>query len=168
MKNLNSILAPALLFLAAACSATDPSNGNVLKSDGPSRAYHASHNVPSHGIALEGYCPVAYFAVNKPVRGKAEHASVHKGITYHLVSAEAKAAFDEDPEKYVPAYGGWCAFGMSIEDKFPVDPRNFKIVDGRLMVFLKNAGIDARTLWNRGDAAEQSAKADRHWRKVQG
>ena len=159
---------PLILAGATACSSPDPSRASVLADEGPSRAYVDSHNVPYHGVALDGYCPVAYFAVNKPVRGKSEHASIHDGITYYLVSAEAKQAFDAEPEKYVPAYGGWCAFGMSVEDKFPVDPRNFKIVDGRLMLFLKNPGVDARTLWNRGNESELVSKANAHWDKVQG
>ncbi len=157
IKLLTTALALVMTTGLVACSATTPLN-NAGVTDSPevtdytkSVAYHKAYNVPAHGVALDGYCPVAYFAVNKPVRGKKEHSSTHDGITYYLVSADAKAAFDKDPDKYVPAYGGWCAYGMSVEDKFPVDPRNFKIVDGRLMVFLKNPGVNARTLWNRGD-----------------
>ena len=131
-----------------------------------SRAYLHSYNLPSTGVALEGYCPVAYFAVNKPVKGKPEHASTHNGVTYHFVSAEAKQAFDTNPEKYIPAYGGWCAFGMTVQDKFPVDPRNFKIVDGQLMLFLKNKNVDARDLWNQGDTKTLVAKANAHWKTV--
>ena len=63
-----------------------------------SRAYLHSYNLPSSGIALEGYCPVAYFAVDKAVRGKPEFASSHNDVTYHFVSADAKTAFDADPE----------------------------------------------------------------------
>ena len=55
---------------------------------------------------------------------------------------------------------------MSIQDKFPVDPTNFKIVDGRLMVFLRNKGIDALDLWNKGNESQLRAKADAHWQKV--
>ncbi len=131
-----------------------------------SRAYLHSYNLPSSGVALEGYCPVAYFAVNKPVRGTPEFASTYDGVTYHLVSADAKRAFDSDPRKYIPAFGGWCAFGMAVKDKFPVDPTNFKIVDGRLMVFLRNDGIDALELWNNGNESGLIAKADAHWKKV--
>ncbi len=162
-----NLCAAAALFGLAACSSTTTTNP-ITSNEAPSRAYHAAHNVPSHGVALEGYCPVAYFAVNKPVRGKPEYASTHKGITYHLLSADAKAAFDEDPNKYLPAYGGWCAFGMSVQDKFPVDPRNFQIVDGRLNLFLKNEAIDARDLWNEGEERDQVLKAESHWRTVQG
>jgi YHS domain-containing protein len=131
-----------------------------------SRAYLHSYNIPSTGLALEGYCPVAYFAVNKPVRGVPEFASTHNGVTYHFVNADAKKAFDAEPEKYVPAYGGWCAFGMAVSDKFPVDPTNFKIVDGRLMLFLKNKNVDALKLWNDGNEKDFVKKADAHWKTV--
>ncbi len=133
-----------------------------------SRAYLHSYNLPSSGVALEGYCPVAYFAINKPVRGKREYASIHKGVTYLLVSADAKSTFDANPGKYIPAFGGWCAFGMSVEDKFPVDPTNFKMVDGRLMLFLKNKNVDAVALWNQGIEQELIGKANAHWKKVSG
>ena len=87
-------------------------------------------------------------------------------MTYYLVSADAKRAFDTDPERYIPAYGGWCAFGMAVQDKFPIDPTNFKIVDGRLLVFLRNKNVDARELWNKGNESELIAKAGAHWKKV--
>ena len=132
----------------------------------PSRAYVNNQNLPSTGVAIEGYCPVAYFLADKPVKGGPEFASDHNGATYHFVSADAKALFDAEPEKYAPAYGGWCAFGMAVEDKFPIDPETFKIVDGRLMLFLKNPGVDALDLWNNGDEAELVRKADAHWRRV--
>lgn len=131
-----------------------------------SRAYLHHYNLPSTGIALEGYCPVAYFAVNKPVKGKAEFASTYNGVTYHFVNAAAKKAFDQSPKQYLPAFGGWCATGMAVGDKFPIDPRNFMIVNGRLMLFLKNKNIDALEIWNNNDEKEFTRKADAHWAKV--
>jgi YHS domain-containing protein len=131
-----------------------------------SRAYLHNYNLPSSGIALEGYCPVAYFAADRAILGKPEHASVHDGVTYHFVSGDAKEAFDADPEKYLPSFGGWCAFGMAVEDKFPVDPTRFKIVDGRLLLFLRNPGVDALKLWNDGDEKQLLRKATAHWSKV--
>ena len=131
-----------------------------------SRANLNNNNIPSSGVALEGYCPVAYFAANKPIKGKAEHAVDYKGVIYLFVNADAKAMFEKNPEKYVPAYGGWCAFGMAIGDKFPVDPTNFKIVDGKLHVFLKNKNVDALKLWNQGSEGEHVKKAAAHWKTV--
>ena len=131
-----------------------------------SRAYLHSYNLPAHGIAIEGYSPVSYFTEGKAIRGKPEHAIEYNGVTYQLASAEEEQLFRANPDKYVPAYGGWCAFGMSIQDKFPIDPHNFKIIDGKLMLFLKNQNVDALMLWNKGDEGQNVAKADAHWKKV--
>ncbi len=155
-------LCAIVAMVAVSAWADQPTDESMRQS----RAYLNSYNLPSSGVALEGYCPVAYFAVNKPVMGKPEYASTHKGVTYYLVSVDAKKMFEENPEKYIPAFGGWCAFGMSVKDKFPVDPRKFKIVDGRLMVFLNNQNIDAMQLWNDGDEKKLVAKANAHWKKV--
>jgi len=111
-------------------------------------------------VALEGYCPVAYFLADKPLMGIVDFSSEHQGKTYHFVSEEAKAAFDADPNKFVPQYGGACAFGMSIKENFPVDPTNYKVVDGRLFLFLKNDETDALKLWNDGNEADLIAAAD--------
>lgn len=161
------------LALAASSSASSPAEQSTPQQmmdthASTSRAYLHSYNLPSTGLAIEGYCPVAYFAVNKPVKGKPEHASTYNDVTYHFVSADAKRMFDANPEKYIPAFGGWCAFGMSVQDKFPVDPKKFKIVDGQLMLFLHNQGVDALELWNKGNERELLRKAAAHWKKVQG
>ena len=158
------------MYYSESLSATDSSSSShdVIKGTQKSRAYLHSFNIPSHGVAIEGYCPVAYFAVNKPVRGKPEHASTYNSVTYYFVSADAKKAFDANPEKYIPAYGGWCAFGMSIKDKFPIDPKKFKIVNGKLLLFLNNRNVDARKLWNKGNEKELVKKATAHWKEVQG
>ena len=163
-------LAIAVVFGLAVTTfyVTQPATGAPKGEHQASRAYLHSHNVPAHGVALEGYCPVAYFAVNKPVRGKKEFAADYNGITYHFVSAEARDLFNKSPKKYIPAYGGWCAFGMAIKDKFPVDPTNFKIVDGTLLVFLRNAKVDALELWNGKNEKQLLKDAAAHWRKVQG
>lgn len=131
-----------------------------------SRAYLNAHNIPSSGIALEGYCPVSYFVLEKPVKGSPEFASTYNGVTYLFVNEEAKSVFDSNPEQYLPAFGGWCAFGMAIQDKFPVDPMAYKIVDGRLLLFLRNENVNALELWNQNDERAQLAKAEAHWSKV--
>lgn len=179
---LSAALSAALAFTLVGCQgsqgspASRPSSQSPAQAaaptleeyKGPARAYANHQNLPVTGLALEGYCPVAYFAVNKPVLGDPRYSSDHGGATYYFVSAEAKSAFDQEPEKYVPAYGGWCAFGMAIGDKFPVDPRNFLIVDGKLYVFLKNHKVDARDLWSAGDEKELLRKAQATWNKIRG
>lgn len=165
-----SLIALAVVLGVGAVAAGVVSAGERTAGGGAkgevSRAYIHGNNVPSTGVALEGYCPVAYFAVNKPVKGKPEHASTYKDVTYWFVSQEAKDAFDKTPAKFVPAYGGWCAYGIAKGDKFPVDPTAFKIVDGRLMLFLRNKAIDTLALWNSENEAANIAKADATWKKI--
>jgi YHS domain-containing protein len=113
---------------------------------------------------INGHCPVAYLAIGEAAEGKAEFSSTHDGKLYYFVSVEAKQEFDSNPKKYVPAYGGRCAFGVSIEKDFEPDPANFKIINGRVHLFLKTADTDALELWNQ-DEEKCLASADRCWRK---
>ncbi len=130
-----------------------------------SRAFTNGYNVPSNGVAIEGYCPVCYFAANKAVKGTPQFSHDYNGITYWFVNENARQAFIADPEKFIPAYGGWCAVGVSMGQRFPVDPERFKIVNGRLMLFLKNAKVDAIELWNRDEAGNLN-KAEQNWKRL--
>ena len=132
-----------------------------------SRAFANGNNVPSTGLALEGYCPVCYIAANKAAKGDPQFSHDYKGVTYWFVSAAVRDTFIADPEKYVPAYGGWCALGAAMGQRFPVDPTNFKVVDGRIMLFLKNKTVDGVEIWNK-DEANNLKKADENWIKLKG
>ncbi len=114
-------------------------------------------------VAIDGYCPVAYFLAGRPLKGNAEFTSAHAGKIYHLSSAGAKVAFDAEPAQFVPAFDGACAFGMSISEAFPVDPTNYKIVGGRLFLFLRNDLIDGLQLWNDGNEARSIAAAETYF-----
>ena len=113
-------------------------------------------------LALHGYDPVAYFTQGAPTRGSAAHAAVHEGATYYFASAEHRRAFEAEPERYAPAYGGFCAFGVSVAKKFDGDPRYWKIADGRLFLNL-NAEI-ARQFSE--DVAGAVTKADGNWQRI--
>lgn len=117
----------------------------------------------THIPELGGYCPVAYFAVGEAMEGNPEFSSTKDGKLYFFVSQEAKQEFDDNANKYVPAYGGLCAFGMSIEKEFESCPTNFKIINGKLHLFLKNDDTDALELWNKEDESKCLANANRHW-----
>ncbi len=160
-----SALGLALLAVAITASAA-----RLASENGPnrSRAYLHRYNLNRSGLAIEGYCPVTYFTANRAQPGNPEITSTYNDVDYRFVSETARRAFERTPERYIPAFGGWCAFGMAVEDKFPVDPTNFKIVEGRLMLFLRNAGVDALELWNDGDEARQVGAAESHWDKVSG
>ncbi|MBY0587077.1 hypothetical protein K2X85_07860 [bacterium] len=112
---------------------------------------------------IGGYSPVSYFEVNKAEMGRPEFHAEHHGKQYLFTSAAQVATFQTNPDKYSPAFGGSCAFGHSIEKEFPVDPTSFKIVDGKLLLFLKNAEVDAKGLWEKEGDAVCLIKANKHF-----
>jgi YHS domain-containing protein len=89
------------------------------------------------GVAVDGYDPVSYFLPsNSPTKGKSEIAFTYKGIKYLFSSEENRKKFQDNPEKYEPEFGGWCAYAMGENgDKVEIDPKRFKIVNGKLNLF---------------------------------
>lgn len=92
-----------------------------------------------------GYDCVAYFTKSKAVKGSAEHATQHGNATFWFESAEHKALFDAEPAKFMPQYGGWCAFAASGGNTADVAPSNsWKIIDDKL--YLNNNPV-IQKLW---------------------
>ena len=116
-------------------------------------------NLSNSGLALRGYDPVAYFTEGEPREGNAELAVSYKGGTYHFASQEHQDLFVANPDKYLPAYGGYCAYGTAVGVKVDGDPSLWTIVDGRLYLNI-NRGVD-RT-WRR-DKANFISQADANW-----
>lgn len=55
---------------------------------------------------FQGFCPVALRDRRELLDARPEFLSVYQGRTYELASAEAKARFEADPEKYAPVGQG--------------------------------------------------------------
>lgn len=114
-------------------------------------------------LAMHGYDPVAFFTAAKPTEGSAEYAAVHEGATYYFASRQNQEAFESDPARYAPAYGGFCAFGVSVGKKFDGDPRFWTISENRLYL---NLNEEIATKF-RKDVAGSVAKADGQWKRIQ-
>lgn len=118
------------------------------------------------GVALDGYDAVAYLGQSKAVKGSKSFAVSHEGIKYYFSSAANKEEFQKNPSKYEPAYGGWCAYAMgSTGEKVTVDPKTFKIVNGKLNLFYNKFFNNTLTDWNKNEA-NLKKKADLNWQKV--
>lgn len=116
-------------------------------------------------IALEGYDPVSFF-LNGPEEGDEDITYTYKGITYYFVNAANLAKFKLSPEKYEPAYGGWCAYAMGdTGEKVKVDPETFKIVDGKVYLFYNFWGNNTLKDWDKNEK-QLKAKADQNWKKI--
>lgn len=91
-------------------------------------------NLDKTGVAIQGYDPVAFFTDGRPVKGKPEFPARHNGALYHFASKEHRDLFKADPAKYEPAFGGYCAYGVSRNKLVEIDVEAFQIVDGRLLL----------------------------------
>ncbi len=89
---------------------------------------------PHSKIALQGYDAVAFHTIGKATKGNPAIAAEHNGYKYFFDSEENKTIFEKQPEKYLPAYGGYCAYGVSVGQLFPVEIDTWEIVDGRLVL----------------------------------
>jgi YHS domain-containing protein len=145
-------LALALLAPLAAC-ATAPSL--VVDDDGTVNLV----NVDEDGRAVQGHDVVAYWTDAKPVMGSERFQSRYRGATYLFASAEHKRAFDAEPAKYEPQFGGYCGYAASIDKLSPIDPAFWELIDGRLVL---QHNQKAWNLWHE-DLPGNLVKADANW-----
>ena len=116
-------------------------------------------------LALEGYDPVSYFD-GSPAEGDPDLKYVFKGITYQFASAGNLAKFKTTPDKYEPAYGGWCAYAMGESgEKVKIDPETFKILDGKLYLFYNFWGNNTLEDWKKNEKKLKDA-ADLNWKNI--
>ena len=114
------------------------------------------------GVAIDGTDAVAYFTEGRPVAGRPEHALVWRGATWRFSSEENRAAFEADPERYAPQYGGWCAWAVAEGYTASTVPEAWEIVDGKLYLNFSR-GVQRR--WAR-DIPGNIARADANWPRV--
>ncbi len=126
-----------------------------------------ANNVDNSNIALQGYSPVSYADLGLAQKGVKEFKSEHQKVIYYFTSAEQKATFDKSPEKYLPEYGGFCAFGIYAGAKFRPDPNKFISKDGQYFLYLYNLELDAQQLWLDADDHDGLVtKANKNWGKL--
>ena len=116
-------------------------------------------NLDKSGLAIQGYDPVAFFTEGKPVKGKPELGLRHNGALYNFATKEHRAAFKAEPAKYEPAFGGYCAYGVSRAKLIEIDVEAFQIVEGRLLLQYSKG---VRTDFNK-DTKGNLTKADGNW-----
>ena len=121
------------------------------------------NTIGSPGVAIKGFDPVAYFTAGKPTKGTSEHTFDYKGATWRFASAENKALFEADPEKYVPAYGGYCAYGLAQGYLVKIEGNAWSIRDGKLYLNY-DKGVQAK--WEKRPASYIST-ADKKWTSLE-
>ncbi len=119
-------------------------------------------NLDKQGVAMEGYDPVSYFN-SKPTAGQSGYSYQFEGAWYYFSSSENLGIFKLTPEKYVPQYGGWCAYAMGeTGDKVKIDPETFRITDGKLYLFYNFRGNNTLIPWKQNELPLME-KANKNW-----
>lgn len=114
------------------------------------------------GLAIRGYDPVAYFTEGKPVEGSSEYTAEWKDAIWRFASAAHRDQFVQNPKRYAPQYGGYCAWAVANGDTASTDPEAWKIVDGKLYL---NYSRETQAKWEE-DIPGNIEKADRNWPKL--
>ena len=130
----------------------------------------AEYNVGKAGLAASGYDVVAYFPEGggKPTKGDKAFERVDRGVTYRFATRANMELFEKNPDRYIPAHGGWCSWAMAEDgSKVEVDPASFIVDNGRLFLFYKGLLNDTRSKFQK-DVAANAARADVNWKKLTG
>jgi YHS domain-containing protein len=153
-----SILNAASLFLNPSEIAKD--KGIVVLAEQSAKpAVKAGLNVDRNGVILKGYDAVAYFTRHQAVKGTPAIHSRFGGATYYFASAANKVAFSKHPSKYVPQYGGFCAYHLTKGELKDSDPTTFLIYKGKL--YICSAADSAKEF--RSNIDQNIRKADDYW-----
>ena len=119
-------------------------------------------NLSRSGLALRGVDVVSYFVAGEPQKGSKDITVDHKGGTYRFTSQANKELFLSNPDKYLPAYGGYCSYGTAVNAKVDGDPYIWHIIDDRLYL---NITRSVDRVWRR-DISGYIKQADVNWPKI--
>lgn len=118
------------------------------------------------GFAANGYDVVAYFE-NKPVEGQKTFKTIFDGVNYKFSSAKNLNTFLKNPEKYVPQYGGYCAYAIALKsDKVSINPKSFLVKEGKLYLFYNAWGTNTLELWLKENQNKLIEMADNNWQSI--
>ncbi|OAH45377.1 hypothetical protein AX777_17350 [Sphingobium yanoikuyae] len=140
---------PASIVLPAVASAAVPGSTSAV-------------NVDNGGLALRGYDPVAYFDGGTPTKGVETISATYNGVRYLFASEAHRKAFEAEPKRYLPEFGGFCAIGTSFGEKVDADPETGRVINGKLYV---NYDQRAQALFNK-DVPGTISRADQNWPTV--
>lgn len=115
----------------------------------------------SSNVAVGGYDVVSFYS-GKPRKGTTKFFYEHEGARWLFVSERSRDTFIGNPERYAPAYGGYCAWALAKGKLAKGSPKHWSLVDGQLFLNF-NGRIKKR--WD-VDRTRFIEKADANWPEV--
>lgn len=125
-----------------------------------------SYSTDDSMIALDGYSTVSYMDNGKAEMGKKAYKASYDGLTYYFTDHKQLKKFQNNPKKYKPQYGGWCAFAVSLGGKYRPNPKSFRVVNGKLYMFTVNLEGDFVQVWEKEGKAKHIAQANKNWQTM--
>ncbi len=114
----------------------------------------------------EGYDVVEYFN-NKAEKGNKKFQTTFDGVKLMFSNKENLETFKKAPKKYMPQYGGYCAYAIGKNgEKVGINPKTFEIRDGKLYLFYNSWGTNTLKLWTKEGAEDLKTSADKNWEKL--
>ena len=124
------------------------------------------HVLVKSGYGAAGYDLVSYFE-GEPEKGEKAFQTEFQGVSYKFTSAEHLASFKKDPERYLPQYGGYCAYAMALKgDKVGVNPKTFLITDDKLYLFYNKFGVNTLKKWENENPKELKEAAHGYYKAL--
>ncbi len=119
------------------------------------------------GFVVEGYDVVSYFTNQAPLKGDRKYTTTYNGANFKFASQDNLDLFNANPEKYIPQYGGYCAYAVALASKkADVNPKTFEIRDDKLYLFYNAFGNNTLKKWIKKDAKVLQQKADKNWEEI--
>ncbi|QMU66459.1 MAG: YHS domain-containing protein [Flavobacteriaceae bacterium] len=119
------------------------------------------------GYLAIGYDVVSYFVDNKPVKGNKKFQAIHDGVKFKFSSEKNLALFKANPGKYIPQYGGYCAYAMGAKaTKVSIDPETYEIRDNKLYLFYNSWGRNTLKIWTKTGPEKLKEQADKNWAEI--
>lgn len=121
-------------------------------------------------VAIDGYDPVSYFR-GGPAKGQRSLAYDYDGVIYFFANKDNRDEFSRNPAKYEPVWGGWCGHAMALRgEKVEINPKCYKIIGGRNVLFYKAWDANALTNWEKEikttPEAQLMQKGDAFWKNI--
>ena len=148
------IIFVVLIFIAFSANADEPVSKSFLT-----------------GVAIGGHDSVAYHRLgnsepHRAIEGNRIWEVEWKGANWLFSSEADRDLFAANPERFSPAYNGFCANALSLgEGLIKTDGSHWQIFDDRLYTFYAARGRDR---WLADDFTKYKMVADKAWEEIIG
>ncbi len=115
------------------------------------------------GLAIRGYDPVAYFVDKSAKKGLADLTYEWNSVIWRFSSEANRNKFVNDPYKYAPQYGGYCALAAALGYVAKTEPKTaWTVYNGKL--YLHYNSLHAQR-WSKKKKSFIK-KAEKQWSSV--